>query len=235
MQQLLKLFDSLTGRIPPNLLQILRLSALLFWLVAATIVAYYAWQRGAGAAPQMGQELSLSEIKERVQREENLHRQGDLAIPDLNELIPEERGYESPFEREPERALDLAGEDSRLMEPENPVNNPGGQGPLPFAGESNLSPGDVRGYVPDRDAGVGGVRDSVERDGDLLPLDDGRSSGVREPRRVPMERDREGADSRERMTPGGSGSSPAAERRAAEPAPAGRSRPADNAPLPLLP
>ncbi len=228
MQQLLKLFDSLTGRIPPNLLQILRLSALLFWLVAATIVAYYAWQRGAGAAPQMGQDLSLSEIKERVEREQNLHRQGDLAIPDLNELIPEERGYESPFEREPVRAADLAGEDARLIEPENPVSNPGGRGPLPFAGESNLSPGDVRGYVPDRDAGVGGVRDSVERDGDLLPLDDVRSPDARRPAPV---REREGASARDPAQT----ESPAPARPVMEEAPARRSRPADSAALPLLP
>ena len=88
---LYKLFDRFTEMVPPQILQFIRLGALLIWLIIATIVAYMAWQSGAQSAPQMGQELSLATIREKVEREENLRRTGNVILPDLNDLVPERR------------------------------------------------------------------------------------------------------------------------------------------------
>ncbi|MBX7058107.1 MAG: hypothetical protein K1X75_08560 [Leptospirales bacterium] len=140
MKRVLELFDRLTAGLPPAALQIIRLGALLLWLLGAVVVSYFAWNRGGQSAPQRGQDLSLSEIRERVEREQNLHRTGDLNIPDLNELVPEQRPYRSPYEHEDQRAVDLAGEDSRLQAPAPPQAMEGRNESLPFVGENRLSP-----------------------------------------------------------------------------------------------
>ena len=179
MNALYKLFDRFTEMVPPQILQFIRLGALLLWLVIATIVAYVAWQSGAQSAPQMGQELSLATIREKVEREENLRRTGNVILPDLNDLVPERRRERSDVfdpESPPRIGLDnpgLAGEDIEMMEPESPPGNNGGDELPPFVGEdARLSP---PRYAPERDQGVGGVRQSRDRasenEAPLMPLD----------------------------------------------------------------
>lgn len=215
MKPVLELFDRLTANLPPMVVQVLRLGALLLWLIGAVVVAYLAWNRGSQSAPARGQDLSLSEIRARVEREQNLRRAGDLHIPDLNELVPEERPYRSPYEHEDQRAVDLAGEDSRLIEAPNPVNQAGRDGPLPFVGENRLSPQSAAPYPPS-----GRASPPRETDG-LLPAGEERR---------PLPESRAGAQ-------GGAGSAvPESARRALPPSSAPESAPPSGSDdLPFLP
>ncbi|MCR9144096.1 MAG: hypothetical protein NXI24_17745 [bacterium] len=181
MDGLYKLFDRFSEMIPAQLLPVIRLAAILVWVLLAGIVAILAWGQGSESAPQMGQELSLAEIKARQQREANLQKPQNVRIPDLNELIPERPRepvqYESP--RRADSGDDRRGliqSDSNLIEPRNPADDPlyRGEGLAPRDRTSGPVPGDSsrtdsgpemlpvgpRDYQPARDAGVGGVRDS---------------------------------------------------------------------------
>ncbi|MCB1326039.1 MAG: hypothetical protein H7A21_17700 [Spirochaetales bacterium] len=179
MNALYKLFDRFTEMVPPQILQFIRLGALLIWLIIATIVAYMAWQSGAQSAPQMGQELSLATIREKVEREENLRRTGNVILPDLNDLVPERRRERSgAFDPEspPRIGLDnpgLAGEDIEMLEPESPPRSRGTDELPPYVGDdARLSP---PRYAPERDQGVGGVRQPRDRasgtEAPAIPLD----------------------------------------------------------------
>ncbi|MEQ9363315.1 MAG: hypothetical protein RIF32_03675, partial [Leptospirales bacterium] len=188
MDALYKIFDRFSEMIPPQLLPVIRLGAILVWVVLAGIVAILAWGQGSESAPQMGQELSLAEIKARQQREANLQKPQNVRIPDLNELIPERPRepvqYESPAldRAQPDRADPMLDADSRPIEPRNPVHDPLYQGEslAPRGGESapNILPVGPGEYRPAKDAGVGGVREEaggnsrgVRSPAGLLPLD----------------------------------------------------------------
>ena len=160
-----KLFDQITASLPPQLLQMIRLGALLVWLIAATIVGFYSWQRGAMEAPQSGQDLSMATIREKITREENLKRPDDITIPELQELTPENELAELPYDRLRRReGRGLAGEDDRLREPET---GPGGRveegNAPPFLGDTQSSsnagafPRNI--YKPGRDPGAAGIRE----------------------------------------------------------------------------
>lgn len=176
MDALYKLFDRFSEMIPPQLLPVIRLAAILVWVVLAGIVAVLAWGQGSESAPQMGQELSLAEIKARQQREANLKKPQSVRIPDLNELIPERSRepiqYESPTldaRRQDSNANTnrMLESDGELIEPRNPVSDPRGnyrgEGLAPRDGQATpgMLPVGPQDYRPARDAGVGGVRDDA--------------------------------------------------------------------------
>ncbi len=133
MNNILKLLDGLLGKIPPSILQMIRLGALLLWLVLGTLVAIFAWTTGTKRAPQSGQDLSLADLRERMQREKNEKAGSPVTIPDIGEFVDEERKEKMPFKTEKERSHGLAGADNKLIEPENPIR---GSGELPpFLGD----------------------------------------------------------------------------------------------------
>lgn len=164
MDGLYKLFDRFTEMIPPQLLPVIRLAAMLVWVLLAGIVAILAWRQGSESAPQMGQELSLAEIKARQQREANLRKPPAVRVPDLNELLPEP-ALDSSIEEAQDRresAFADSGEDPRLMQTredliraENPVADPNpryaGEGLAPVHDDRpGLLPTGPQDYRPTR-------------------------------------------------------------------------------------
>jgi hypothetical protein len=166
---LYKIFDRFTEMIPPQLLPILRMAAVLGWAVMAVVVVAMAWQRGGESAPQVGQELSLAEIKARQQREANLKKPQNVRVPDLNELIPQERAAPLQFESQRDRAR------GELPDP-GPVYAGEGLAPLepPASRTAPLSGVGPQDYRPERDSGVGGQRERLDNRsgaGPVLPLE----------------------------------------------------------------
>ncbi len=130
-----KLFDRLTNMIPPNMQKIIRLGSILAWLILGTLVIFMSWQRGSDSAPQSGQDLSRAVIMERVLREQNLNVPPDTHETDTNELPAENQEQILPFESRRRGRADLAGEDSRLMEKTNTLEQPDTTRLPPFLGE----------------------------------------------------------------------------------------------------
>ncbi len=169
MDALYKMFDRITEMIPGQLLPVIRFGAIGLWAIMAIVVVIISWSQGTESAPQIGQELSIAEMKERQKREENLKDRGEVSIPGLDEILPErsERS-ETPFqyEYEGEREPTVMQEDDALREPSD-TREPTYQGDNPAPLQEGGS------YVPNRDAGVGGVRerfDTQPGEGGLLPL-----------------------------------------------------------------
>ena len=178
--------------IPPQLLPVIRLGAILVWVLFAVIVAVLAWQQGSESAPQVGQELSLAEIKARQQREANLQKPQAVRIPDLNELIPERAEEPLRYEGSDRHRTNLAGDDrsraglvgadDNLIEPRNPADGSyySGEGLAPRDG-ANVLPVGPQDYSPRADSGVGGVREDRrnrasehdDRAGAIEPLEPG--------------------------------------------------------------
>ncbi|MCB1318116.1 MAG: hypothetical protein KDK34_24850 [Leptospiraceae bacterium] len=182
--------------IPPNVLKLLRLAAILVWVIAGGIVAIYSWQSGAESAPQMGQDLSLANIKEKVEREENLRRTGDVILPDLNDLISERHRddslarelAETPMRRDMrDVSPGLAGEDVNLLEPDAPVRDRT-PGALPLHGDdtrvirgSEFLPGGESIRSTDQNSNYRGT-DSENRSGN-------RNNSLRDERAEPSQND----------------------------------------------
>lgn len=165
MDIVFKFFDQITDKIPPRILQLVRLSALLIWLVLATIAIFFSWQRGAMEAPQSGQDLSMAAIREKITRQENLQKPPDIVIPQINELPTERRFSDLPYEARQREGRGLAGEDDRLREPypqqdsmeRAPENMPPYLGDTGSPNTDQVFPRNT--YKPARDPGVGGVRE----------------------------------------------------------------------------
>jgi hypothetical protein len=94
---LLKLFDTLTEKIPLSILHYIRLGALFLWMIGAILAVAFSWTKGGESAGQSGQDLYLSEIKERAVQEEKRREPPDVVIPDL-ETTERKGGF---VEREP--------------------------------------------------------------------------------------------------------------------------------------
>ena len=133
MELFYKYFDKFTNMIPSNVLQMIRLGALLAWLIGATLVTYVSWTVGEESAPELGQKLFLSNIKEDIAREQNIHSVGDVVLPDLNDLIRERRQADAARESQAEPSngqkqkdgskSELQAEDASPIEPNNPVRS----------------------------------------------------------------------------------------------------------------
>lgn len=137
MDFILKLFDRLTSKIPPNLLRLIRLGSILVWLIAATVVIVLSWRRGTDSAPQVGQDLSRAEIMDRVMREQNLSReQNPITTPDMSDMTTESNEVILPFEGRRRPGPGLAGESGNLEEKDNMLEQKDPSG-LPFLGEEN--------------------------------------------------------------------------------------------------
>ncbi len=185
MDDLYKLFDRFTEMIPPQLLPVIRLAAILVWVLMAGIVAILAWRQGSESAPQMGQELSLAEIKARQQREANLKKPPAVRVPDLNELLPEP-ALDSSIEEAQDRresAFTDGSEDPRLLETredlmraENPVAEPApryaGEGLAPVNDDRpGLLPTGPQDYRPTQTQATPQEPRPLPQSTELLPLD----------------------------------------------------------------
>ncbi|MCB1172704.1 MAG: hypothetical protein KDK39_04020 [Leptospiraceae bacterium] len=171
MDTVYKLFDRLTRMIPDNILHMIRLGSLLVWLILATLMVYFAWHSGVQSAPELGQELSLSSIKEELAREQNVKQSGSIVLPDLADLVREKYkgATDSPQADRPSRAEanPFIDSDQRLLENPGPVDSYNrrdtqSQGPA-YQGET-LSPYMDTEYKPDLDQGSGGIRDASQVD-----------------------------------------------------------------------
>ncbi|MBI3396776.1 MAG: hypothetical protein HY042_13140 [Spirochaetia bacterium] len=138
MQPLFKFIDSLTARLPPQVLKFVRLSFVLIWLILATVAVLIAWSTGVRKAPQSGQDLSLSDIRERIQKEKNERSYSPVTIPDLGEMTDEERHSHMPFQSRPLKKQGLSGEDTKLIEPDNMINGSGSGTLPPFMSEDTI-------------------------------------------------------------------------------------------------
>lgn len=162
MDIVFKFFDQITGKIPPRFMQMIRFGALLIWLIMATVVVFFAWQRGAMEAPQSGQDLSMASIRETLTRAENLNKPPDLTIPDINDLPAEDRFADLPYERR-RRGEGLAAEDDSMLEPRgreeqrDPSNLPPYLSDTQSPNTDQVFPRNT--YKPGRDPGAAGVRE----------------------------------------------------------------------------
>ncbi|HMU83933.1 MAG TPA: hypothetical protein PKE49_05425 [Leptospiraceae bacterium] len=170
MNSLFALIDRMTAKLPPNVLRLIRLGAILVWTVGATVVVFFSWKKGQDATPAQGQDLSIATIKERVQKEENRRIRGDVTVPDLGEFLPESSSPDLPRQRKENHKQGLSGVDDRLIDPENPIEKPSAL--PPFLGE------DARGETPLRLPDTR-PREDAKRD-DMRRSDRSREGGPRE-------------------------------------------------------
>ncbi len=190
MDTIFKFFDRLTEQLPHGTVQMIRLGAVLFWLILATIAVFYAWRSGADSVPPSGQDLSQVSIREKVERARNLENPPGLdlrgresvVIPDTGEF---RRGTEDHIPYRPDGRTDTRP----MKEGDRPKEPFSGERPsgAPYAGEDpSIYPN--RGYVPPRDPGASGTRDSrtgesESRGAPLLPPPSGPGSARRPPAR----------------------------------------------------
>ena len=163
MDAVSKLIDRFMNMVPPKVQRLIRLGALLAWVGLAIVLVVISWQKGVDSAPELGQDLSHANIKAKIERENNLRKQGDVVLPDLNDLLREEHAGSHPAEQAPPRQVQqnpLVGEDARPLDGPNPVPSYETRDRAPGTvyqgdGLQPLAPG---GYTPRTDAGAGGVR-----------------------------------------------------------------------------
>lgn len=167
MDKIYQLFDKFTNMIPGNVQHMIRLGALLAWLILATVATFLSWQSGVDSAPELGQELSLSNIKEEIARKNNLKKTGDIVLPDLNDLIREKRkNLNSDLPQETRHEKDnLIKPEMEKIEPQNPVRSFNDkdktEGPV-FHGETHNPIIQNNNYLPKKDQGSGGVMEKKE-------------------------------------------------------------------------
>ena len=191
MNAVFKFFDRLTEMIPHGTMQMVRLGAVLVWLILGTIAIFYAWRAGSDSVPPSGQDLSQASIREKVERERNRQNPPGLDLKTRETVVIPDTGE---FRREGEP--DLPYRPDRKVET-RPLPN-GSQPKEPFSGERPAGPPYVgedpsaypnRGYAPARDPGASGTRDSrrgenESRNAPLLPAP-GQGSDSSRGRSVP--------------------------------------------------
>lgn len=96
MNELFKLFDSLTEKIPLTVILYIRMVAIFSWFLAAIVAVYISWGEGSQSAPASGQDIYLSEIKEKATMENKLKNPPPLSVPELRDLKPEGGRSELP-------------------------------------------------------------------------------------------------------------------------------------------
>ena len=163
MGNILKILDQLIDRMPANTARMIRLGAIGAWFILATIVIFKTWSYGSESVPSSGQDLSFVRLREKIEREKNLKNPPELniaerskvTIPDTGELINENSTI--PFNINRKKSSDVVGESNKPIEPKTPDRTR--KGPA-FIGEDNRTPGlfPHKKYLPDKDRGVGGVR-----------------------------------------------------------------------------
>lgn len=135
MDSIFKMIDRLLTNIPENVQRMIRIGALGLWVLAAIVVGYWAYAKGKASVPQTGDDLYLSNIKEKLYRDRMKQNPAEVTLPDLNELTQQETAPLSVFQSDqppPESTknqpdiepLPLQGEDDSILYPnQNPLKN----------------------------------------------------------------------------------------------------------------
>ena len=104
MDSLFKMIDRLFQAIPPQVQKTIRLGALGVWGVLIVLVAIWSYRKGSDSAPQSGEDLYLSTIKEKVYKDRMKRNPGDVTLPDLNELNKKETAPLSVYDGSEEKS-----------------------------------------------------------------------------------------------------------------------------------
>jgi len=157
----------MAAQLSASTIRLIRMGAILVWVLLAVVSVYYAWAGGTKAAFVSGEDLSLITIREKAERRRNLENPPELDLRDPNSItVPDasemrrDRPSRVPYPREKSVKNELEPEDSRLKKP----YEPGRENRLPpYRGESDSDgPYPRRRYIPGKDSGVG---DRGERTG----------------------------------------------------------------------
>lgn len=101
MDAFFKMIDRILHSVPPEMQRSIRLGALIVWGVLVVFVVVWSFNAGQESAPQSGEDLYLSNIKEKVYRDRMQKKPADVTLPDLNELNKEEVAPLAVYEPEP--------------------------------------------------------------------------------------------------------------------------------------
>lgn len=143
------MIDRMLHAVPPDVQKMVRLGALAVWGVLVIFVVIWSFRAGSDSAPQTGDDLYLSNIKEKVYRDRMKRNPADVTLPDLNELSKQEVAPLSVYEPEsnPPRGdepspeispLPMKGEDGGVIFPEKGVRPERRGEPAPMASEPAL-------------------------------------------------------------------------------------------------
>ncbi|MCB1171128.1 MAG: hypothetical protein KDK25_12370 [Leptospiraceae bacterium] len=169
MQTVFKWIDKFFQSIPEGMARNIRLGSIGLWIVLAGFVSYRACVTGQDEAPQMGQDLQLSRIKEQIVRDENRRNAPEIQLPDPDQILPENSAIDNLPLPEPSKdpLSTLPGSaDLRERDP-----NPSSETLPPFLGESDEI------IFPRKDRGT--------EDRSIRDTDSGGNSDSREPDMVP--------------------------------------------------
>jgi hypothetical protein len=85
------LIDEWYNAIPFKVRKIIMLLSIVIWILAALIISAYSFLKGRENAPVIGEERYTNSIKEKMLRIQNLNKKHSIVLPDLNDLIQEEK------------------------------------------------------------------------------------------------------------------------------------------------
>lgn len=160
MDKIFAFIEKFVNNIPTNVLNTIRITAILVWFVLAGVVVVYAWNYGTTSTPPSGQDLNLAEIKEQVEKEKNRKMRPEVVIPDIGELLPESETDLMPEVKEQLRkGFPRENESSEQKRHE-----------LPMITESEQLVFPSQNYEPMKDGGVGPREERDDERIGLLPL-----------------------------------------------------------------
>lgn len=135
MQTIFKWIDRFFHSIPEGLARNIRFGAIGLWAVAALGVSYRACVSGQAQAPQQGQDLQMSGVKENIVKEENRKNGPRVQLPDPDQILPEKAAMDSLPLPEPSRdPLKTLPDSGDLREHKS---GPDSESLPPFLGESD--------------------------------------------------------------------------------------------------
>jgi hypothetical protein len=135
VQTVFKWIDQFFHSIPEGLARNIRFGLIGLWIVIAGAVSYRACMTGRSEAPQDGQDLQLSRIKEGIVREENRNRASEIQLPDPDQILPERSAIDDLPLPEPNRDAPQSLPGSADLRERDP--NPASETLPPFLGESD--------------------------------------------------------------------------------------------------
>lgn len=90
MKTLLEKIDKLIEKLPIKLKKLVTLSAIGIWFLGAIIVVFFTFKKGKENAPLIGEDYFLNDVKDKIQKNQNLKTKTSIILPDLNDLIKQE-------------------------------------------------------------------------------------------------------------------------------------------------
>ena len=134
MQTVFKWIDQFFHSMPDRLARSIRLGFIGVWILVAGVVSYRSCVMGQSEAPQDGQDLQLSRIKEQIIREENRNNAPEIQLPDPDQILPGNSAIDNLPLPEPSRDVSTLPGSADLKERDP---NPSSETLPPFLGESD--------------------------------------------------------------------------------------------------